>query len=81
LRHIDFEYFIITTPNADFNQFYELDGFRHDDHKWEMGKDAFQQWFSNVIKGVGVNTEFVDIGDAVNGIHTTQGVIVRRKEA
>lgn len=81
LRHIDFEYFIITTPNADFNQFYELDGFRHDDHKWEMGKDAFQQWFSDVIKGTGVNTEFVDIGDAVNGTHTTQGVIVRRKEA
>ncbi|MEJ8546941.1 class I SAM-dependent methyltransferase [Brevibacillus borstelensis] len=81
--HIDFEHFLITTPNADFNPFYELDGFRHDDHKWEMGEAAFREWFTDVIKGAGaeMDTEFVCIGDAVNNIHTTQGVILKRKGA
>lgn len=78
--HIDFERFIVTTPNADFNRYYELDGFRHEDHKWEMGQETFRNWFASTVKGLPLDYEFVAIGDRVDEFHTTQGVIVRRKE-
>lgn len=77
---VDFDRLIVTTPNADFNRFYELDGFRHEDHDWEMGEEAFRRWFLETVQGFPVHHEFVAIGDKVDGIHTTQGVIVRRKE-
>lgn len=77
--HVDFERLIVTTPNADFNRYYELDGFRHEDHDWEMGHEAFRQWFADTVQGLPVDFEFVMIGDKVDGIHTTQGVTVRRK--
>lgn len=76
---VDYERLIITTPNADFNHYYELDGFRHEDHKWEMGHEAFRAWFTLVVQGLHVEIDWVAIGDGVNGIQTTQGVIVRRK--
>ncbi|WP_018885303.1 class I SAM-dependent methyltransferase [Paenibacillus massiliensis] len=78
---VDFDRFIITTPNADFNGYYELSGFRHDDHKWELGEAAFRQWMIGIIGNLDVQGEFVAIGDCVNQITTTQGVILQRKEA
>ncbi|MNW31342.1 Mg-protoporphyrin IX methyl transferase [compost metagenome] len=78
---VDFDRFIITTPNADFNRYYELSGFRHDDHKWELGETAFRQWLAGIIGSLDVQGEFVAIGDCVNQITTTQGVILQRKEA
>lgn len=80
-EHVDFDNFIITTPNADFNRYYELTEFRHDDHKWEMGVEGFQQWVHEVIKETNLSAEFVAIGDSVNDIKTTQGVILKRREA
>ena len=77
---IDFERLIVTTPNADFNGYYELEGFRHEDHKWEMGHEAFQQWFTDTVQGLPVEVEYLMIGDRVDVIHTTQCAIVRRKE-
>ncbi|NBD24250.1 class I SAM-dependent methyltransferase [Paenibacillus glycinis] len=77
---VDFDRLIVTTPNADFNRFYELEEFRHDDHKWEMGESAFRAWFAETLREAAVSCEFVAIGDRVDGIHTTQGVIVRREE-
>ncbi|SDE48952.1 Methyltransferase domain-containing protein [Paenibacillus sp. UNCCL117] len=79
--HVDFDKFIITTPNADFNRYYELDDFRHVDHKWEMGEHSFQQWMSDVIKETNLQAEFVAVGDGVNNIQTTQGVILKRRGA
>lgn len=78
---VDFKQFIITTPNADFNRYYELEDFRHDDHKWEMGSDAFQEWVQQVIEGSGLEAEFVAMGDGVNGTQTTQGVILQKRGA
>jgi len=75
-----FDRLIVTTPNADFNRYYELEGFRHEDHKWEMGEAQFRQWFAGAIDGLPLQCEFAAIGDRADGIHTTQGVIVRRKE-
>ncbi|WP_028596530.1 methyltransferase domain-containing protein [Paenibacillus assamensis] len=76
---IDFDHLIVTTPNADFNSFYELSEFRHDDHQWEMGKHSFEVWFAEVASAYGYSYEFVAIGDRVNDIATTQGVIVRKR--
>ncbi|MBE9914544.1 methyltransferase domain-containing protein [Paenibacillus donghaensis] len=78
---IDFEHLIITTPNADFNRFYEIEGFRHDDHKWEMGQEDFRQWMLEVIRELGLHYEFVAIGDGVDQIQTTQGVILKKRGA
>ncbi|MCR2804118.1 class I SAM-dependent methyltransferase [Paenibacillus soyae] len=78
---IQFERFVITTPNADFNGYYELESFRHDDHKWEMGRAAFEEWFGRTLEaacgdGEPFRYEVVAIGDSVDGIHTTQGIVV-----
>lgn len=78
-RNVDFDRFIITTPNADFNPFYELSEFRHADHRWEMGQEQFQQWLLHVLKDTDIECEFVGIGDAVNGIQTTQGAILSKR--
>ncbi len=84
IRHIceqlAFDHLIITTPNADFNRYYELEAFRHDDHKWEMGTQAFQSWLTKLMEGRELSVEFVAIGEGVNGIQTTQGAMVRRKK-
>lgn len=77
---VDFDQLIITTPNAEFNRYYELEKFRHEDHKWEMGQEPFRHWFADTVREIPVDYEFVAIGDRVDGIHTTQGVLVRRKE-
>ncbi|GFN31481.1 class I SAM-dependent methyltransferase [Paenibacillus xylaniclasticus] len=75
---ISFDRLVITTPNADFNRFYELEGLRHEDHRWEMGQEAFRQWIADTLQDIpGIQYEFTAIGDCVDGIHTTQGVIVR----
>ncbi|ULL14156.1 methyltransferase domain-containing protein [Paenibacillus sp. H1-7] len=79
--HVDFDRFVITTPNFDFNPFYELSGFRHDDHKWEMRQEPFRQWLTEIIEQFDLQCEFVAIGDGVNNIQTTQGAILRKKGA
>ncbi|NBI29875.1 class I SAM-dependent methyltransferase [Chengkuizengella marina] len=81
VKHVNFDNFIITTPNSDFNQYYEINNFRHDDHKWEMGQEQFRQWFIDVTKELNLDYEFVAVGDGVNNIQTTQGVILRNKGA
>ncbi|MCM3786454.1 class I SAM-dependent methyltransferase [Neobacillus mesonae] len=80
IRKVYFNKLIITTPNRDFNRYYELTGFRHEDHKWELGGQEFQAWIRDVLSDEDVRYEYVNIGDGVDGIHTTQGLIVTRKE-
>ena len=69
---------IVTTPNADFNQFYLLEGVRNEDHKFEMNEADFQNWIKALVNADKFNCRFLDIGDKVNGIATTQGVIIER---
>ncbi|MEH6942593.1 class I SAM-dependent methyltransferase [Bacillus sp. JJ722] len=78
LKNITFGCFILTTPNREFNTYYELEGFRHDDHKWEMTTDEFQQWVKNIVRNDNVELSFISIGDSVNNIHTTQGVVIKK---
>ena len=41
---------IITTPNRDFNcNYFDGEGFRHDDHKFEFTKNEFDAYFENSI--------------------------------
>lgn len=80
IRHVDFGQLIVTTPNADFNPYYQLEGFRHEDHKWEKGQIAFQDWMSATLQGLDVEAEFSLVGDRVGDIRTTQSAIVRRQE-
>ncbi len=77
---------LITTPNAEFNSFYHLTGFRHPDHQWEFSKDEFSQWVGATIGGVSslslpIQSHTFGIGDQVNGIHTTTGIVLERVEA
>ncbi|MGM9923399.1 MAG: class I SAM-dependent methyltransferase [Bacillus sp. (in: firmicutes)] len=81
LQHINFDQMIITTPNREFNSYYELEGFRHDDHKWEMTTDEFEQWIRKLAKGQQADVSFVPIGDCVNGIYTTQCAVIKKAGA
>lgn len=79
LKNVNFDQFIVTTPNREFNRFYELDGFRHEDHKWEMTTDEFQAWVREIC-GEGHEVSFFNIGDSVDGVYTTQGALIKKKE-
>jgi len=69
---------VITTPNADFNKNYNMEGMRHDDHKWEYGKSEFQSFMLTEFTKYGsFKYEFIDIGDSVNDESVTQGVIIK----
>ncbi len=73
---------IITTPNKDFNQYFNFgsDEMRCEDHRFEMGKEEFMNWIGEIIKDYKdeLNVEFLDIGDRVNSIPLTLGVRVKR---
>lgn len=73
---INYNKFIITVPNKNFNVFYGLEGFRHDDHKWEA--DA-----NDITKLVIATNSLVDaelhlVGDKVNGIPVTYGLVITK---
>ena len=79
LKKVRFATFIVTTPNASFNQFYELaNKFRHDDHQWEMTEEEFQAWMKGILDPYPCTYEFVAVGDQVDGISTSLGVIVKQ---
>lgn len=79
LKTISFDTFILTTPNAEFNPYYQLDGFRHDDHKWEMTSEEFINWIEEVVMGMDYNYSYQQVGDIVNGISLSQAVVITRK--
>lgn len=76
-----FHRLILSTPNKDFNAFYGLpdNQMRHEDHKFELGAIEFQKWLTKTV-GNEFTIHFFTTGDQVNGIATTQGAMIRRKE-
>jgi small RNA 2'-O-methyltransferase len=80
MRNISFDTFILTTPNAEFNPYYQLDGFRHDDHKWEMTSEEFKNWVKEVVIDTDYNYSYQKVGDIVNGISLSQAVVITKKE-
>ena len=79
IDNIDFNKFIITTPNEDFNKNYFMEGLRNHDHKWEMKRIEFEVFINEIVKGESINVEFFDMGDIVNGDTPTQGVVLTQK--
>ncbi|MGX7265594.1 class I SAM-dependent methyltransferase [Enterococcus crotali] len=73
---------ILSTPNRSFNQHYYLtEGqMRHDDHDWEMNETEFKTWITELVDLTQYTIEFLAIGDQVDQVSTTQGVLIKRKE-
>lgn len=72
VNKIKFNQFIITVPNAEFNQFYGLEGFRHDDHIFEPTWEEAEKMVSEY------NFEMFKVGDKVNSISVTTGIIIKK---
>lgn len=64
---------IVTTPNIDFNVNYALEGYRHDDHKFEFTQAEFDVWVEDLTEE-GIQAYPFGIGDTVDGVVTTLGV-------
>jgi small RNA 2'-O-methyltransferase len=77
IHQLDVNKLIITTPNRDFNPFYQIE-LRHEDHRWEMNESEFRSWMTQIIPA-DWELFYQGIGDRVNGIHTTQAVVITRK--
>jgi hypothetical protein len=76
----DFNKIVISTPNADFNQFYFDEGFRHNDHQFEFTDSEFKQFIENATgnrKDIKVN--YAQVGDKLNDIRPTQIAILNKE--
>ncbi|WP_118974171.1 methyltransferase domain-containing protein [Taibaiella koreensis] len=76
----NFRQITITTPNADFNIFYgDDDRFRHEDHHFELSREAFRQLIDSCLDGrEDARITFDQIGDKLNGLQPTQACIISR---
>lgn len=68
---------LITTPNFNFNRHFGLEGFRHDDHHFELTTQQFSDYISEVLDGTHYYAEFFGIGDKVDGDYLSLGVELR----
>lgn len=81
----NFNKIIITTPNVEFNQFYNMETeFRHDDHHFEPTQQEFEGLIEDCILSMEnpslFKVEFFQLGDNLNGIQPTQGCIIRKEK-
>ena len=65
---------LITTPNSSFNKNYAIEGFRHDDHDFELNEKEFKKFCETHFSEF--EYKIVDIGDKVDGVAPTQGVVL-----
>ena len=76
----NFKKLIITTPNVEFNQFYNLEtDMRHEDHHFELTLQEFFDMIAECTDREKVNIDFFRLGDSLNGIQPTQGCVITRK--
>ena len=75
-KNVNFDNFVITLPNKNFNQFYGIEGFRHDDHKWEATGDDL----TNLARACDSLVDCVlhNVGDKVDGIPVTYGMVITK---
>lgn len=85
LKNISFRNLYITTPNHDFNVNYIMESeFRHHDHKWEIGKNKFNEMIFECIDKIKLELKidcdcvFFDIGDCVNDVPCTLGCMIKK---
>jgi len=75
----NFNQFIISTPNDDFNKFYfNDDTMRHDDHHFELTQDEFKSLIDECVNNK-FEVNYYQIGDSLNGIQPTQAAIIKNK--
>jgi len=68
---------IITSPNVEFNQFFNMENpLRHDDHIFEPTTAEFRAIIEECTAGKNCNIEYFYLGDSINGIQPTQGCII-----
>lgn len=72
---------IITTPDVRFNVNYFMTGFRHHGHVFEWDNIQFQKFVSNCLGSIDKNydSQWFPIGDFVDGITPSQGIIIKFK--
>jgi 2-polyprenyl-3-methyl-5-hydroxy-6-metoxy-1,4-benzoquinol methylase len=75
LSNLNFNKIIITTPNFDFNKYYNLYTFRHEDHHWEPTSIQFKNFMAPITEGYKVT--YLEIGDIVDGICCSQGILIQ----
>lgn len=46
--HMSLDNIIISTPNIEYNVIYNVIGFRHNDHRFEMTRKEFNDWAENI---------------------------------
>jgi 3' terminal RNA ribose 2'-O-methyltransferase Hen1 len=73
---------IITTPNAEYNILFEtlpLGKLRHNDHRFEWTRQAFQDWSNKVAQQFNYSVEFENIGSHHEqyGSPTQAGIFIR----
>ncbi len=56
--------------------FPHIEPFRHDDHKFEMSEYEFRTWISHLLPQF--KLQFEGVGDVVDGISCSSGVIISR---
>ena len=68
---------IITSPNVEFNRFYNMENpLRHDDHVFEPTMAEFRALIEECAAGKDCTVEYFYLGDSINGIQPTQGCII-----
>ncbi|MFV0328613.1 MAG: hypothetical protein ACK5KL_02130 [Dysgonomonas sp.] len=80
----NFNKLLITTPNVEFNQFYNMESeFRHDDHQFELTQKEFEKLIESCIRNMEnpeqYKVEFFQLGDSLNDIQPTQGCVIRKQ--
>ena len=79
LMKLNYHQIIITTPNSEFNQHYQLeDEMRHDDHEFEFNANEFKNFINETTKDFqNFTLDYYGIGDSLNGIQPTQAVVIK----
>jgi len=78
VENINFDKFVITLPNAPFNVFYGIAGFRHGDHKWEADARKIENLEAAMFNYMKTPVMILQepVGDLVNDIPVTIGLVV-----
>jgi len=73
---------IVTTPDVRFNDNYFMEGMRHEDHDFEWDDKEFKDFMNKCLEPIKEKVESVEwfgIGDIVEGVSPSQGIIVKFK--
>lgn len=79
IKRFNFYQIVITTPNVEFNKYYDpLLEKRHDDHNFEMNRAEFKNFIASCFNESEFDVNFEYIGDRINDIYPTQAAIIKK---